>query len=644
MTMRRSLPWLAALALAGLTGVLLAALTLAFERHGPGESSATAVALRLVMGGGACFLMALLLLEKFSIGRAERLTGPTGSTSEDVNVSPPLDSKSDGGLAPVMAGISMPLSLAASGTFKAPQPERAPQPCADLLNQAFHASPVGMAVCTADEKRFVELNEGFLKLLGRCREEVIGFTDGELGLWDNSDNRNPWPALLAGDTLAREVECRVRALTGEIRKVLCSVARLERQGCPVLLLTAYDITERVQREAHLLQTQKMEAVGQLAAGFAHDFNNILCIVQGHTSMLLTEPNLDARASASLAAISTAAEHAANLTRQLLTFSRKQIMQPKTLDLNLVIHSLTTPLLRSLGESVTLKFNFSADVPLVHADAGMMEQIVTSLAVNARGTMPRGGQFTISTGAADIDPHYARLKPEARAGSFACLTVSDTGCGMEPSALSRIFEPFFSTKEVGKGTGLGLATVYGIVKQHNGWIEVASQPGQGTTFKILLPASPAATEALSETTAASPIVGGREKLLVVEDEPGLLLLVQGILQRYGYQVLSAANGVEAIKVWEQQQGRIDLLVTDMVMPEGVTGRELADQLRSRNPALKVIYTSGYSMDLLGNEMGQLEEGVNFLQKPYRPQNLAQAVRNCLDGRATEFRTALAASVA
>ena len=265
---------------------------------------------------------------------------------------------------------------------------------------------------------------------------------------------------------------------------------------------------------------------------------------------------------------------------------------------------------------------------------MLEQVVMNLAVNARDAMPRGGTLLIRTAALDIDEAYARQHPEASAGRFVCLTVSDNGCGMDRNTLDRLFEPFFTTKEVGKGTGLGLATVYGIVKQHRGWIEVSSQVGSGTTFRIYFPATAAVEGSPARsTTFLEQVRGGHETILVVEDEPVLRELVCDVLEKYNYRVIQAGSGHEALRVWDEFEGEIDLLLTDMVMPEGLTGRELALQLRKRKPDLKVIYSSGYSPDALAREPGQGGETV-FLPKPYVPPQLARLVRQCLDGPAAD----------
>jgi PAS domain S-box-containing protein len=393
---------------------------------------------------------------------------------------------------------------------------------------------------------------------------------------------------------------------------------------------AADITERTSLEAQLRQAQKMESVGQLAAGVAHDFNNLLGIVQGYSTLLMEDEDLKPETVEALKQINSATQRAAHLTRQLLTFSRKQSLKIQTLDLNEVINSVSKLLHRVLGESVALRFNYSPKLPPVEADTGMMEQVTMNLAINARDAMPQGGQLTIGTKVVDIPEGYAEHNPEARQGCFVCLSVSDTGCGMDEATLGRIFEPFFTTKPSGKGTGLGLATVYGIVKQHQGWIEVQSQVSSGTVFRVYLPVSAkAVAPAADGGTKPEAVLGGSETILLVEDEPAVLGMAKGILERQGYKVLSASSGDEALLIWQENASDIPLLLTDMVMPGSLNGRELAEKLLSGKPDLKVIYTSGYSVELLGNKMTTSRNFV-FLQKPYHPDALSQIVRNCLDG--------------
>jgi two-component system cell cycle sensor histidine kinase/response regulator CckA len=398
-----------------------------------------------------------------------------------------------------------------------------------------------------------------------------------------------------------------------------------------------DVTDMLSLEAQLRHAQKLESVGQLAAGVAHDFNNILTVIQGYSDCLLERCNGDDTMRSALKQICDASKRAASLTRQLLVFSRKQVIQPKVLDLSAVLQNLSNMLPRLLGEDVVLETSYVSSLPRIEADTGMLEQVVMNLAVNARDAMPKGGKLRLSTTAVEIGPEYASRHADSRPGMFACLTVSDNGSGMDAKTLERIFEPFFTTKEVGKGTGLGLATVYGILKQHEGWIEVESEVGIGTTFKVYFPAVADSELSKSDTTIfEGKIRGGKETILLVEDEPVVRELVREILHTYKYNVIEAESGMAALRVWDNYTGKIDLLLTDMVMPEGLNGRELADQLKKRSPELKVIFSSGYSAESLGREM--TEGDTAFLPKPYLPPQLAQLVRQCLDA-APKKRTQL-----
>ena len=390
-----------------------------------------------------------------------------------------------------------------------------------------------------------------------------------------------------------------------------------------------DITDRLSLEAQLRQSQKMESVGQLAAGVAHDFNNMLTIIQGHSGMLLARSGQKQELLDSAQAIYFAAERAANLTRQLLMFSRKNVMQPKLVDLREIVSHMSKMLQRLLGETIKLEFQPPPEVPLVLADTGMVEQIIMNLAVNSRDAMPDGGTLTISTSHVEVGEAYVQSHPEARPGSFVCLRVADTGCGIDQDTMARIFEPFFTTKEVGKGTGLGLATVYGISRQHDGWIDVSSEPKKGATFSVFFPANTKPVEAKPIQVAPDAEVrGGKETILIVEDEPVLRDMAHVILQECGYSVVEACSGKEALAVWERKKGAIDLLLTDVVMPEGVSGMDLARKLLDSKPKLKIVFASGYSMDNLDTAFVHAGRAA-FLQKPYTHITLAQAVRNALD---------------
>jgi signal transduction histidine kinase/ActR/RegA family two-component response regulator/HAMP domain-containing protein len=388
-----------------------------------------------------------------------------------------------------------------------------------------------------------------------------------------------------------------------------------------------DTTQRLSLEAQLRQAQKMESIGQLAAGVAHDFNNMLTIIQGHSSALLIRPALPDDIAGPLQAVHFAAERAASLTRQLLMFSRKNVMQTRPLDLREIVGNLGKMLQRLIGENIRLEFNPPAELPIVLADAGMIEQIVVNLSVNARDAMPAGGTLTISVGPLQLDEKYVETHPEAHVGGFVQLRVTDTGCGMDATTLMHIFEPFFTTKEIGKGTGLGLATVYGIVKQHDGWLEVDSEPGRGTTFNLFFPAEKEmAAPVKMEIMPPMPVAGGTETILIVEDEPVLREMARGILEHCGYRIVEASSGKTALDIWQRQT--VDLLLTDMMMPEGVSGTDLAERLLLRQPDLKILFTSGYATNEISAEVLK-KTNAGFLQKPYSQSDLAQAVRLCLN---------------
>src|SRR5438552_2949675 len=368
--------------------------------------------------------------------------------------------------------------------------------------------------------------------------------------------------------LGKRMEMSALRADGTEFPVELSITPVPTEGLPLFTGFIRDITERKQLEEQLRQLQKMESIGQLAAGVAHDFNNILAVIQGHTDMVLGGMVEGNDVEESLKQVSAAAKRAASLTRQLLAFSRKQEMQPQDVNLNEVVSGMTKMLERLLGADVALQFIPGPNLPAVNGDIGMMEQVLLNLAVNARDAMPQGGQLIISTASRTFDETHVKHNPEARAGQFVCLSVRDTGCGIAPEALRRIFEPFFTTKEAGRGTGLGLATVYGIVKQHQGWLDVESQVGQGTTFNLFLPpGAKTAVPAVESIPSAAPR-GRGETILVAEDEPALRRLAARMLRNLGYEVLEAASGVEAIEVWERHGRKVDLLLTVLVMPDGL----------------------------------------------------------------------------
>ncbi|MFH1811287.1 MAG: ATP-binding protein [Pseudomonadota bacterium] len=407
----------------------------------------------------------------------------------------------------------------------------------------------------------------------------------------------------------------------------------ERTG---VLAVGQDITARLQAERaaedareQMLQAQKMEAVGQLAGGVAHDFNNLLCVMLSATGFALDALPADHPVRQDLRDVMHASQHAASLTRQLLAFSRRQILQPAVLDLNDLVRNLSKMLGRLLGENIAIELQLGSELGAISADPGQLEQVLLNLSVNARDAMPAGGTLTIETHAVELDPEQAARFPGMKPGRYVRLCVRDSGCGMDLATQRRLFEPFFTTKPPGKGTGLGLSTVFGIVKQSNGHIRVHSEPGRGTGFEIDLPA----VDGAPLQHGASPSEGGQggnATVLLVEDDPQLRRMAERILKKAGYLVLSAADGSAALQLYQSQAPSIDLMLTDVVMP-GMSGKQLADQLLALHPGFRVLFMSGYTGDAIAHH-GILEPGIRFLPKPFSGEQLLRAVREALDAPA------------
>jgi two-component system cell cycle sensor histidine kinase/response regulator CckA len=396
------------------------------------------------------------------------------------------------------------------------------------------------------------------------------------------------------------------------------------------LREAREQRERAVLEEQLHQAQKMEAIGQLAGGIAHDFNNLLQIMRGNTELVLRYDNrLTEKSQRCLRQVTMAAERATNLIRQLLTFSRKQVGQFQRADLDLVIGNLAQMLRQIIGEHIVLKTLLAENLPVIQADVGMIEQALINLVVNARDAMPNGGSISISTGVVDIDDEYITDHPAARTGEFVRIAVADTGGGIPEEYLTRIFEPFFTTKEVGKGTGLGLAMVYGAMKQHKGWVEVSSRVKEGSTFTLYLPVDRSTAGIGAVPSPGESDEGGNEGILLVEDDPAVREFVREVLASSGYRIYEAGDGNEASRVWGANMPQIDLLLTDMVMPGGINGGQLAKLLKEDRPGLKVIFMSGYDPEFAGKV---LPPGFgHFIQKPCSTDALTAMVRSCLDGK-------------
>ncbi|HSY57919.1 MAG TPA: CHASE4 domain-containing protein [Terriglobales bacterium] len=463
--------------------------------------------------------------------------------------------------------------------------------------------------------------------------EILGLVSGEMAgksLYEYFHTDDPeflaiaaHRKALAGERVTYELDWQKHVFESHVQPLRST------EGVVIGVIgVALDITDRKHLADQLRVSQKMQAVGELAGGVAHDFNNLLMIVKGHAEMLLDRIADSSPARHNLEQIQGATDRAATLTRQLLAFSRKQVLQPKVIDLNDVVAGMIKMFARVIGENIELAFLPGSKLASVKADPGQMEQVLLNLVVNARDAMPDGGRLTIETSNVEVDRVSASQHPAMEAGSYVVLVVSDTGCGMDAGTQARIFEPFFTTKGHGKGTGLGLATVYGVVKQSGGFIWVYSEVDRGTTFKIYLPQVTADVDRLVAEKASSGPTPGTETVLFVEDEESVREVVRDYLGRSGYRVLHAADGIQALETAGAHKGPIHILVTDVVMPR-LSGRELVTRLSAARPDLKVLYISGYTDDSIFRH-GVLEGGVAFLQKPFNLKDLAQKIREVLDG--------------
>ncbi|MGH7548774.1 MAG: PAS domain S-box protein [Gemmatimonadales bacterium] len=473
------------------------------------------------------------------------------------------------------------------------------------------------------------LSPAFEAILGWRREEWLG---------------QPFERLVHPEDLPTVIELMGRVLQGESRPTaqlrvrtareeyrvgeFAATAQLREGRLAGILGIGRDVTERVQLEQQLRQAQKMEAVGRLAGGIAHDFNNILTAITGYADLLLEDLAAADPRRQDAVEILAAAERAAGLTRQLLAFSRQQVLQPTVLDLNALVRELEKMLHRLLGEDVKLATRLDPALAPVRADPGQLEQVIMNLVVNSRDAMPNGGQLTVETTNVQLDEAYARDHYPARPGPYVMLAVSDTGTGMTEQTKAHLFEPFFTTKEKGKGTGLGLATVYGIVKQSGGFIWVYTELSRGTAFKIYLPRAEEPADAPSRRSGAtSPVARGTETVLLAEDEAPVRAVARQVLERHGYTVLEAPSAEAALDLAGRYSGPIHLLLTDVVMP-GMSGRNLAARLASLRPEARVIYMSGYTEDAITRH-GVLEPGLEYIQKPFTPEGIARRVRDVLD---------------
>jgi PAS domain S-box-containing protein len=502
------------------------------------------------------------------------------------------------------------------------------------LSQAVEQSPVSIVI-TDLEGNIEYVNPKFTELTGYARDEVMGKNPRILksGEMPPEFYRTLWQTITSGGEWRGELRnCKKN---GELFWEDASISSIldERGRITHFLAVKEDITARKALEAQYAQSQKMEAIGRLAGGVAHDFNNLLTVISGYTSLLLRDAARDSRPGMALAEIEAASKRAAALTQQLLAFGRRQVLQPRPLNLAAIVSEVETLLRRVIGEDVVFSTSGSPDLGTIVADPGQIEQVLLNLTVNARDAMPGGGRLEIETSNATVSEQAARAMPGLLPGEYVLLSVSDTGLGIPPEVLPHVFEPFFTTKEKGKGTGLGLATVYGIVKQSGGGIYADTEVGRGTTFRIYLPHVPEAAGEAPVAGNQAAVPRGSETILLVEDEGGVRNIVGRLLEDFGYHVISLSDPLEAIaRMAGAGADGVALVLTDVVMPH-MDGRTLSLRLREARPGLKILLMTGYMPDE-ALQAGGSGDGTPLLQKPFRPEQLARKVREVLDAKAAD----------
>ena len=495
----------------------------------------------------------------------------------------------------------------------------------EKFSKAFNNAPIMISFSNLRDGTYLDVNKKFCELTGFSSDEAIGKTSVEIRLITPEDRQRVVEELAQNGQISG-IELNLNAKDGKPITVLYHGEVISVDGIQHLLSISVDISGHRHLEEQLRQSQKMEAIGQLAGGVAHDFNNILTVIMGYGNILKMEDTLDGEGQEAVEQILSSAERAAQLTHGLLAFSRKQIMSSKNLNLNDIVHRVQSFLVRTIGENIQFNAVYKEANLNVCVDSSQIEQILINLATNARDAMPKGGTLTIQTELQELDDLFVSSHGCGSRAQYAVMTVSDNGAGMDKETQSRIFEPFFTTKKIGKGTGLGMAIVYGIVQQHKGFIYVYSEEGVGTTFRIYLPISEL-PQALEEKQRPEQPRGGSETILVAEDEPGVRKLVENILKRYGYRVILAEDGQDCVDKFVAHRGEVDLILMDMIMP-GKNGIEAYQEIRSLQPGVKVLYSSGYASDFIKTHEVN-EEEIEIVMKPVKPLELLRLVREMLD---------------
>jgi two-component system cell cycle sensor histidine kinase/response regulator CckA len=490
--------------------------------------------------------------------------------------------------------------------------------------KAFNLNPEPMTIANLSDGRYIDVNESFLRVTGYQRNEIVGRTSLEVKFWKSPEDRAKFVEILIAQGEMRDLEITFLTKSGEERTALDSADVVEFDGEKCVIATFKDITERKKLEKQLRQSQKMEAIGQLSGGIAHDFNNLLSVIIGYSELIEARISPDDPLQKMCEQVKKAGQSAASLTRQLLAFSRQQVLEPKILDLNAVIRNVEKMLRRLIGEDIDFSTTLEPGLASIKADQGQIEQVIVNLVVNARDAMPRGGKLRIETASVDLDEDFARRHPPQQAGPYVLLTVFDTGIGMDAETQAHIFDPFFTTKEVGKGTGLGLSTVYGVVRQTGGHIWVYSELGHGTTFKTYLPLAGRAPHLEKSNYGPARTLRGTETILLVEDAEALRELTRSLLAANGYTVLEAGHPEQAVEIAREYDGPIHLLLTDMVMP-GMNGRALAEKLVSMRPEMKVVFMSGYTGF---THSGLIDSELILLAKPFTKDILLRKLHEAL----------------
>ncbi len=506
----------------------------------------------------------------------------------------------------------------------------------EKFSKAFHTSPYALTISRVEDGKFFEINEAFSVITGFTREEALSNSSLELNLWVNREDRKTVVSDLMEGKCVASREYLFNRKNGGVSTGLFSTQLMSLNNETCILSSINDITDRKQAEQEKAkleeqfhQAQKLDSIGRLAGGVAHDLNNLLSPILGYGEMLLSDAAENGATEKPLQQIVNAGKRARDLVRQLLAFSRKQALQYKNFDMNTLLRDFEKLLRRTIREDVSIRMNLAESLPLIKGDVGQLEQVVMNLTVNAQDAMPDGGHLTIETARVALDESYLEEHKDVTPGPYVMLMISDTGCGIDSDTREHLFEPFFTTKEKDKGTGLGLATVYGIVKQHGGNIWVYSEPGLGATFRVYLPVStdsPEADEADSRILSESELYGS-ETILVVEDNLQVRNLTRSLLKRQGYKVLAAESGKEGLSMMDQHEGPVHLLLTDVIMPD-MNGKQLFERISQTYSDVKVLFMSGYTDNVIAHH-GVIDPGVQFIQKPFSMKGLAAKVRETLD---------------